>query len=78
MPLMWDWYISNLQRLEQFHPIHYERVITSIVPLCGMGREAEVRSFFEAYATNKEKLSDVVKLCLEKLDINARMREREI
>jgi aminopeptidase N len=78
MPLMWDWYISNLQRFEQFHPIHYERVITSIVPLCGLGREREVRSFFEAYVTKKEKLSDVVKLCLEKLDINARMREREI
>jgi aminopeptidase N len=78
MPLMWDWYISNLQRLEQFHPIHYERVIASIVPLCGMGREEEVRSFFKAYARNKEKLSDVVKLCLEKLDINTRMRERQI
>jgi aminopeptidase N len=78
MPLMWDWFISNLQRIEQFHPIHYERVITSIVPFCGMGREEEVRMFFDAYVAKKEKLSDVVKLCQEKLDINARMREREI
>jgi aminopeptidase N len=78
MPLMWDWYVSNVQRLEQFHPIHYERVITSIVPLCGIGREEEVRNFFRAYVTKKEKLSDVVKLSLEKLDINARMRKREI
>jgi aminopeptidase N len=76
MPLMWDWYVSNLQQLEQFHPIHYERVLASIVPLCGMGREEEVRRFFEKYVAKKEKLSDVVSLCLEKLEINGRMRER--
>jgi aminopeptidase N len=76
MPLMWDWYVSNLQRLEQFHPVHYERVLTSIVPLCGIGREEEVRGFFEKYAAKKEKLSDVVSLCLEKLEINGRMRKR--
>jgi tricorn protease interacting factor F2/3 len=78
MPLMWDWYVSNLKRLEEFHPVHYERVLTSIVPLCGMGREEEVRRFFEEYTAKRGKLSDVVKLCLEKLQINGRMRKRLI
>jgi aminopeptidase N len=78
MPLMWDWYVSNLQRFEQFHPIHYERVLASIVPLCGIGKEEEVRSFFGKYVGKQEKLSGVVSLCLEKLEINARMRKRHV
>jgi tricorn protease interacting factor F2/3 len=75
MPFMWDWYLSNLERLEGFHPIHYERVISSIVPLCGLGREEEVKDFLKGYLKGKEKLAEVVNLCLEKLEINSRLRK---
>ena len=74
VPYMWDWYISNLESLEKFHPMHYERVIGAIVPLCGLGREEEVRSFFQDYMAKAEKARDVIKLSLERLDINSRMR----
>ena len=74
IPFLWDWYRANLQALERFHPVHYERVIAALVPICGLGREEEVRSFFQEYMKKQEKLKDVVKLSLERLEIHSRMR----
>jgi hypothetical protein len=74
IPFLWDWYRSNLAALERFHPIHYERVIAALVPICGLGREEEVRGFFQEYMKKQEKLKDVVKLSLERLEIHSRMR----
>jgi len=76
IPFMWEWYVASLNLFEQFHPDHYERVIESIVPVCGLSREEEVRAFFSRYVTKKESTRDVIRLSLEKLDINARMRAR--
>jgi aminopeptidase N len=74
MPLMWDWYQKHLGRLEQFHPLLYERVITGIVPLGGLGREEAVRAFFESYIQQRPQLKDAVELALENLAINSRLR----
>ncbi|MGD9076068.1 MAG: M1 family metallopeptidase [Desulfobacteraceae bacterium] len=73
-PYMWEWYMSNLEALEAFHPMHFERVIAAVIPLCGLGREEEVASFFQDYMARKEKAKDVIKLSLERLEINSRMR----
>ncbi len=75
MPLMWDWYVSNLDQLEQLHPVHYERVIAAIVPLCRVEEKDRVISFFNDYMTKKKDTKDVIKLSLEKLEINSAMRE---
>lgn len=74
IPHMWEWYMSNLEALEQFHPMHYERVVGAIVPVCGIGKEAQIKAFFENYMSKKKKAKDVIKLSLEKLEINSRMR----
>ena len=74
IPSLWDWFQANLQAIERFHPVLYERVIAALVPICGLGREEEVRSFFQEYMRKQEKLKDVVKLSLEKLEIHSRMR----
>jgi tricorn protease interacting factor F2/3 len=74
IPHMWEWYLSNLDALEQFHPMHYERVIASIIPLSGIGKEEEIKTFYKGYMSEKEKAKDVIKLSLEKLEINSRMR----
>jgi len=74
IPLMWEWYRDHVEPLEQFHPVHYERVIAAIVPLSGIGKEEEVRGFFDDYMQQKEKARGVIKLSLEKLEINSRMR----
>ena len=72
---MWDWYLSNLQEIEKFHPLLYERVIASIVPVAGMERAGEVKAFFEDYMQKTDTAKDVIKLSLERLEINLRIRE---
>jgi tricorn protease interacting factor F2/3 len=74
IPDLWDWYQANLQTIERFHPVLYERVIAALVPICGLGREEEVRTFFQGHLKKQEKLTDVVKLSLERLEIHSRMR----
>jgi tricorn protease interacting factor F2/3 len=72
--LLWDWYVSSLAQIEQFHPMMYERVVAAIVPTGGMDNPKEVKEFFEDYMQKTEKAKDVIKLSLEKLEINLRMR----
>jgi tricorn protease interacting factor F2/3 len=74
VPLMWDWYVSNLQQIEQFHPMLYERVIGAIIPVAGIQRTEEVKAFFKDYMQKTDKAKDVIKLSLEKLEINLRLR----
>lgn len=76
LPQMWDWYVNHLDALEQFHPIHYERVITAIVPFAGIHRKKEVEDFFKRYLEKGEKAKDAVRLSLERLEIHSRMKER--
>jgi tricorn protease interacting factor F2/3 len=75
IPELWNWFTIHLQELEQMHPLHFERVITSLVPLCGLFHPEEVRSFFRDYLEKKPSLRDAVTLALEKLSINMQMRE---
>ncbi len=76
VPLLWDWYRAELPRLEQFHPMLYERVIAAIVPVIGLEQGPEVRRFFEEYARGHEKLADAIRLSLERLEIHLRLRRR--
>jgi tricorn protease interacting factor F2/3 len=74
IPYMWEWFVKHLDELEQFHPMHYERVVGSIVPVSGIGKEEEVGKFFADYIEKKEKAKDIIKLSLERLAINSGMR----
>ena len=74
IPLMWDWYVSHLDEIEQFHPMLYERVVAAIIPAAGIERADEVQSFFDDYMKKKDKARDVIRLSLEKLEINLRIR----
>jgi aminopeptidase N len=74
IPLMWDWYVTHLEQIEDFHPMLYERVVAAIIPSAGIERAAEVKTFFDDYMQQKEKARDVIKLSLERLEINLRMR----
>ncbi|MBN1106775.1 MAG: hypothetical protein JXL84_25455, partial [Deltaproteobacteria bacterium] len=73
---LWEWFLSSLRQIEQLPPVHYERVVAALVPWSGLGREGEVRAFFEDYMAGKEKARDVIRLSLERLEIHSRMRER--
>ena len=74
IPLMWDWYVSELEQIEQFHPMLYERVIAAIIPAAGIYQPEKVKTFFGNYMKETDKARDVIKLSLEKLEINLRMR----
>ncbi len=76
VPVMWDWFVLELDELEKSHPLLFERVIASIVPVCGMVKAEEVKTFFDTYVRRNPKTADVVTLSLEKLEIHRRMRGR--
>jgi tricorn protease interacting factor F2/3 len=72
--VLWDWYVSRLPQIEQFHPMLYERVIAAIVPAAGIERPAEVLGFFSNYQRKTDRAKEVIRLSLERLEINRRMR----
>ena len=74
IPCLWEWYVNNLQQFEQFHPVHYERVIAAIVPVCGLSKKDLVNEFFKNYLKQKDKAKDAIKLSLERLEINSKMK----
>jgi hypothetical protein len=74
IPHMWEWYLANLEALEQLHPVHYERVVAGIVPVCGIGKQDEVEAFFSDYLRRKRTAEDTIRMALEKLAIHSRMR----
>ena len=74
IPLLWDWYVSHLEQIEQFHPMLYERVVASIVPVAGLDNPQAVKDFFVDYMQKTDKATDVIKLSLERLEINLRLR----
>jgi hypothetical protein len=72
---MWGWYRDHLEELERLHPVHYERVIASILPVGGIGKETELKDFFKEYMAKKPRAKDAIKLSLERLSINVKMRK---
>ncbi|MGB5984698.1 MAG: M1 family metallopeptidase [Desulfobacterales bacterium] len=74
LPHLWDWYRAHIAELETMHPLLYERVIAAIVPSAGLGREAEVKAFFQGYLAQEHPAADAIGLSLEKLEINRRFR----
>ncbi|MHA1712879.1 MAG: M1 family metallopeptidase [Candidatus Ranarchaeia archaeon] len=73
---IWQWYIDNLRRLERLHSTHYERIIMDVVALGGLDRESEVSKFFAEYMQEKAIAQDTIKMALEKLRINSRLRNQ--
>jgi hypothetical protein len=55
----------------------YERIVAAIIPASGLERADEVKKFFADYMQQKDKAWDVIKLSLERLEINLRMRGRD-
>ncbi|MFX0162288.1 MAG: M1 family metallopeptidase [Candidatus Hodarchaeota archaeon] len=66
---LWDWFLDNLETLEKLHPILFGRVIVSLIPLAGLGKETEVKDFFKNYMSN-----DTIKMVIEMMEINSRLR----
>ncbi|MCK4849100.1 MAG: ERAP1-like C-terminal domain-containing protein, partial [Candidatus Heimdallarchaeota archaeon] len=71
---IWDWFKQNIEKLEKLHPMHFERIISGVVGLSGLNRVEEVKEYFNSYMQEKELAKDTIKMTLERLEINARLR----
>jgi aminopeptidase N len=71
---MWPWFVEHIDSLETFHPLLYERVIAGIVPVSGLSNPDDVKAFFFRYLEQNPHLEAVVRMSLEQLEINHRMR----
>ncbi|MDH3957345.1 MAG: hypothetical protein OET81_11675, partial [Desulfobacteraceae bacterium] len=71
---MWQWFTDHVDSLETLHPLLYERVIAGIVPVSGLSNPEDVNTFFSQYLDQKPHLEAVVRMSLERLEINHRMR----
>jgi len=77
-PFLWDWYVKEQNRLEQLHPLHYERIVSGVITVGGMGRQDEVKKFFHEYMQKKKLARETIKLSLERLEINTRTRSQKM
>ena len=71
---MWQWFADHVDSLETLHPLLFERVIAGIVPVSGLSNPEDVNIFFRQYLDQKPHLEAVVRMSLERLEINHRMR----
>jgi len=69
--ILWDWYVSRLDRIEQFHPCFTNGWSRAVLPAAGLERPDEVLEFFAGYQSKTDKARDVIRISLERLEINA-------
>lgn len=74
--MMWAWYGENRTALMGLHPLLFERVLATILPLGGMSRKGDVWAYFKDDFGREGVSASVVRMSLEKLAVNVRMRDR--
>jgi len=74
---LWSWFEKNYLRLEQMHPMLFERVVAAFVPGPGLQDPDRTCSFCERLQHEQPRLNDVIALSLERLEVNADFRRRE-
>ena len=72
---IWPWYTCNVKQLEQMHPLLYERVVTAIIPFCGLYDKDGVKAFFSDRLKQNDLAADAIRLSLERLEIFDQMRK---
>ncbi len=77
LPFLWDWFTANLPALRVLHPAQMARVLVALVPLCGLGREADVAAFCHNFTAENADAADSIEMALEKMAINSRLYRRE-
>ena len=75
IPLLWDWYLANLTRIRDFHPLLHERIICAMIPWTGIYRTDEIKAHFGQDSERTGKAGDAVRMSLERLEINLRVRK---
>ena len=74
---LWEWYQSQLDLLDSFHPLLYERVIAGMWPYAGLYLgEVQMAGFGRRYALKRADMGDAIRMAMESLEINRNMRRR--
>jgi hypothetical protein len=73
--LIWPWFLKNFKKIEDQSSMVYARTIASLIPMGGLENASEVKQFFKEYLNEKELAKDTIKMTLELLAINSKMRE---
>ncbi len=76
VPLLWDWYTAGGTYFDEIHPIIHERIITSMVPVCGLLQPDAVFSWFRQRLKQNPPAADAIAMSLEKLEVNLRFRQQ--
>ncbi len=71
---LWSWFQKNQKKLEKESHHNYARAIASLIPRGGLGKEAEVKQFFEEHLKKTDLAKDTIKMVLEQLEVNSRLR----
>jgi tricorn protease interacting factor F2/3 len=74
---LWPWFETNLPRIENMHPLLFERVVAAFVPVPGLQNPERTRTLCEKLVRQQPRLKDVIALSLERLTINSGFRQRE-
>jgi len=77
--LIWPWFLKNFKKIETQSSMVYARTIASLIPMGGLENAlenaSEVKQFFKKYLNEKELAKDTIKMTLELLEINSKMRK---
>ncbi len=73
-PILWEVFSESQDRLADFHPLLYERVLAAVITGCGVHEPHRVKPFFEAHLAATDDAGDVIRLSLERLDILLRLQ----
>ena len=74
---LWPWFEDHVMRIEKMHPLLFERVVAAFVPGPGLQDPDRTRAFCAELLQRLPALKDVIALSLERLEVNARFRQRE-
>lgn len=72
---LWPWFRDNIDRIETFHPMLYERVVAAVITFAKSENQAAMRDFFGQYTAEKDLAREIIKLSLEKMEIYERLRQ---
>lgn len=64
----------TFKSLKEASSILFRRVIVNLIPLTGLGKESEVKEFFKNYMSKKDITKETIKMAIELMEINSRLR----
>jgi hypothetical protein len=79
-PYLWEMFRDYQDKLEEFHPIHFERILIGVITAGGLTNAQEIKEFFSTYTPKPLKsyqkhLRDTLDMALEVLDVNLKLKK---